>query len=533
MAQQQINLGTVPNDGTGDPLRTAMDKVNDNFAELYGGTLVVDVRKFGARGDGTGNDTPAIMTGLEALNAAGGGVLFFPAGTYLLGQHVSATYAIERIGMANVKFQGAGREQTILKIGNNVGRGVISWAEATNCAIVGMTLDGNSDNNTLTGRHGFRGRDINGLLLQNIGVINTMGYGIGLQDGDISNIRIDDFFIKNTNNDGIDMKNKANSNSNCIITNGVIQDIGRITEKPGIDIRGPATVSNIFIKLAHVNTIGIRARKTAPAEGTNGIGGRYTSIANIYVDCGTVADTNGIILDDPQVKLANATVLNSTGAGIWITADAGYCSVTNCVVDNTDQTTGTDFQISSGNNTLSNCHAWGGGAGFRFASNYNFMIGCHTKDTAGAGFKGAADDGKNMMIGCSHTSSSGVPYENEATGRNWLLNCPTLAAAQQLVANGNIQVEIGTNSNVVNWWHFNGGQAGQAPAVTMIGTDTNIPIQFTPKGVAPFIIGGACGVRFPTSAGAPAPTPSNGQVYYDTSTNKLRVYAGGAWVDLH
>ena len=36
MAQQQINLGTVPNDGTGDPLRTAMDKVNDNFTELYG-----------------------------------------------------------------------------------------------------------------------------------------------------------------------------------------------------------------------------------------------------------------------------------------------------------------------------------------------------------------------------------------------------------------------------------------------------------------------------------------------------------------
>lgn len=35
MAQQQINIGTVANDGTGDPLRTAFDKVNDNFDELY------------------------------------------------------------------------------------------------------------------------------------------------------------------------------------------------------------------------------------------------------------------------------------------------------------------------------------------------------------------------------------------------------------------------------------------------------------------------------------------------------------------
>ena len=36
MAQQTINIGTVANDGTGDPLRTAFDKANDNFTEVYG-----------------------------------------------------------------------------------------------------------------------------------------------------------------------------------------------------------------------------------------------------------------------------------------------------------------------------------------------------------------------------------------------------------------------------------------------------------------------------------------------------------------
>ena len=35
MAQQTILLGTVANDRTGDPLRTAFDKCNDNFDELY------------------------------------------------------------------------------------------------------------------------------------------------------------------------------------------------------------------------------------------------------------------------------------------------------------------------------------------------------------------------------------------------------------------------------------------------------------------------------------------------------------------
>jgi hypothetical protein len=36
MARQVINIGTNANDGTGDPLRTAFDKINDNFVELYG-----------------------------------------------------------------------------------------------------------------------------------------------------------------------------------------------------------------------------------------------------------------------------------------------------------------------------------------------------------------------------------------------------------------------------------------------------------------------------------------------------------------
>ena len=37
MAKQLVNIGTSPNDGTGDPLRDAFDKINDNFNELYQG----------------------------------------------------------------------------------------------------------------------------------------------------------------------------------------------------------------------------------------------------------------------------------------------------------------------------------------------------------------------------------------------------------------------------------------------------------------------------------------------------------------
>lgn len=36
MTQQVINVGSTANDGTGDPLRTAFQKINSNFSELYG-----------------------------------------------------------------------------------------------------------------------------------------------------------------------------------------------------------------------------------------------------------------------------------------------------------------------------------------------------------------------------------------------------------------------------------------------------------------------------------------------------------------
>ena len=35
MAKQSLSLGTTVNDGTGDPIRTGGDKINDNFDEIY------------------------------------------------------------------------------------------------------------------------------------------------------------------------------------------------------------------------------------------------------------------------------------------------------------------------------------------------------------------------------------------------------------------------------------------------------------------------------------------------------------------
>lgn len=43
MAQQTIGVGSGGNDGTGDPLRTAFEKCNANFTELFGALSTIGI----------------------------------------------------------------------------------------------------------------------------------------------------------------------------------------------------------------------------------------------------------------------------------------------------------------------------------------------------------------------------------------------------------------------------------------------------------------------------------------------------------
>jgi hypothetical protein len=67
MAQQLVNIGTLPNDGTGDTLRDAFDKTNDNFTEVYTDISGLGTNKAslsGATFTGTVSGITATMVGL-------------------------------------------------------------------------------------------------------------------------------------------------------------------------------------------------------------------------------------------------------------------------------------------------------------------------------------------------------------------------------------------------------------------------------------------------------------------------------------
>lgn len=57
--------------------------LGETQTEAHATNAIYNVRNFGATGDGKTVDTPAINKAIEAVAAAGGGTIYFPAGTYV------------------------------------------------------------------------------------------------------------------------------------------------------------------------------------------------------------------------------------------------------------------------------------------------------------------------------------------------------------------------------------------------------------------------------------------------------------------
>jgi hypothetical protein len=77
MANQTIGLGSVADDGTGDTLRAAGDKINDNFLELYN-----------SLGDGTTLDTP-VTTASPTFTGTIAGATLDLSGDLTVGNDIS------------------------------------------------------------------------------------------------------------------------------------------------------------------------------------------------------------------------------------------------------------------------------------------------------------------------------------------------------------------------------------------------------------------------------------------------------------
>ena len=93
-----------------------------------------NVKEFGAKGDGSTDDTAAINAAISAADAAGGRVVL-PPGIYMVGNLT---------GASNIEFWGAGTEATIIRFKTSASGHMIEFNTKTNFSVRHMTWDFNN-----------------------------------------------------------------------------------------------------------------------------------------------------------------------------------------------------------------------------------------------------------------------------------------------------------------------------------------------------------------------------------------------------
>lgn len=102
--------------------------------------LAYDVRTYGAVGDGATDDTAAIQAAIQAATSTGGGVVFYPPGTYLVSAELTIVSNVCHVGSGNASVIKAAPTLTTALFAVTVAAGGTlhdaTWED--------LTLDGNS-----------------------------------------------------------------------------------------------------------------------------------------------------------------------------------------------------------------------------------------------------------------------------------------------------------------------------------------------------------------------------------------------------
>jgi hypothetical protein len=392
---------------SGDILALASDSVWKNVG------LVFNVKSFGAAGDGTTNDTTAIASAVTAA-AVGGGVVYFPPGTY----RVSAVTLSSRTG---VHLVGAGRGATTIKSIDLANTHTINMTICTDCSVSRLTIDGNGAGQT-NNPHGIRLTSGTRVSIFDVHIKNTGGYGIGAQDGVFENLTIAQVLIEDAGADGIDIKNKDDGNSGTQLSNIVIKNFGTntaVTQYTGVDIRGPANLNNITVEAVGIGNVGIRFRQSGDATGT-GIGGHQSNLVNFrVVGADTVnAGTIGLAVIGLNVKATNGFV---TGCGYGVQSSDSENTFVNvqvyaCTFDGF-KLAAVDATLTADNCTLIGCGAngcAGNGLTLEVVDNCKVIGGYFTGNTV-RGIQIPSGATNNVILG-AHFSGNGTDLFDAGTG---------------------------------------------------------------------------------------------------------------------
>jgi len=288
---------------------------------------LLNVKDFGAMGDGVTDDTVAIQAALTAVPSTGGKV-YVPAGVYI----VSAACWIK----SNTHVYGDGIDVTIIKrkanslsatvnpnydynkiltTGSAVGAPYTNASSGTSITVTDMTLDGNYTNQSLTsisnGADGF-------------GMSHTIGSDSG---GCVDGITLQRIKVQNVMQDGISLHNCKNVLVDSCVTYKTGQTTA-ITSKNGISLGGgPTDLSNGWCKTAIVtnNRISYSGANSGSSPAAEGI------VNSIWDD--VVISGNDISHVEYGIEITNTTP-TYTNYGLVISnniihdlTDTGYAGI--------------------------------------------------------------------------------------------------------------------------------------------------------------------------------------------------------------
>jgi hypothetical protein len=159
-------------------------------------------------------------------------------------------------------------------------------------------------------------------------------------------------------------------------------------------------------------------------------------------------------------------------------------------------------------------------------------------------FNGILDANGNKMITFTATAAAvnDLTIANNTTGQPIKFNATSsvdtnvgMAFFSQGNSSERALLRLTATAVAVNEFTIANSATGNAPTLSVTGTDTNIDITITPKGAGSLTISGSRAVRIPSGATTDRPSsPINGMLRFNTTTSLLEIYNGAtlAWEPL-
>lgn len=334
--------------------------------------FIVTDATYGATGDGTTDDTSAINLAIAALNTAGRGVLYFPAGTYkVTGALTTITAAATVMGDGTADYQASTPISEILCTSQTA---VLFTVTADIGRFSGLAL-----------RNTYAGTPSAGAGIQVSG-------GVISQRVDFEDLTVTGFYI------GIDVQVGASwSMRSCAIIGPVLYGL-KVRNTVNGDAGDWSISDSHFTTRAYNPTSAIRVESSG--------GGK---IANVKVNCNGVTDQGtyglkqyvtgidisiGASIVTVDYQLANVSVENVSGDAIAIatvsTGQLGFITITGCQVGLYSNNTGRAVKLTAAST---------GGLGTNGGLSDIVIDGCvfHTSGTARAAVELTNTD--NVVLG--------------------------------------------------------------------------------------------------------------------------------------